>query len=97
VEGSGAELHAKSKDASIVKELEVGSCQVEDPLSCCHPTLDQTIAAEAVEPVDHWVYDAVAAGAAGAVESTRLGAKVAVDHILDLGRTAVEALAGLQG
>ena len=40
--------------------LWAGNCQEEGPCSYCRPTWDQTIEAEEVEPVVHWVYGVVA-------------------------------------
>jgi hypothetical protein len=57
-----------------------GNYQEEDPLSYCHPTLDQTIVVEAVDPVIHWVYGVVA----DVVKGKRPEEKVGIGRILAL-------------
>jgi hypothetical protein len=56
-----------------------GNFQEEGPWSYYHPTLDQTIVVEAVDPVIHWVYDVVAE----VVGSMHPEVTIGVDHILD--------------
>ena len=71
--------------------LSADNYQEEDPLSYYHPTLDQTIAVEAVDPVIHWVYGVVA----DVVVDKRPEEKVGIGRILVLAlvHTAGESLA----
>ena len=78
-------------------ELWAGNYQEEVPWSYYHPTSDQTIEAEAADPVIHWVYGVVA----DVVEDKRLEEKVGVgiDRILALVHMAGVSLAesGVRG